>query len=91
MAFWKFFSGCRVLKAKNLSFYTQKKDYHNQTNKDEDELVEDVIDVGTGVEVAKENKRVETMSKIIKGTKKIWIFLHEINYYLCEQEIVTFI
>ncbi|RNA07848.1 hypothetical protein BpHYR1_015766 [Brachionus plicatilis] len=27
-------------------------------NKDEDELVEDVIDVETGVEVAKENKRV---------------------------------
>ncbi|RNA41382.1 hypothetical protein BpHYR1_011941 [Brachionus plicatilis] len=38
---------------KKSPFYTQIKDYHNQT----DELVEDVIDVETGVEVAKENKR----------------------------------
>ncbi|RNA42328.1 hypothetical protein BpHYR1_040480 [Brachionus plicatilis] len=42
---------------KKSAFYTQKKDYHNQANKDEDELVEEVIDVETGVEVAKENKR----------------------------------
>ncbi|RNA03634.1 hypothetical protein BpHYR1_005610, partial [Brachionus plicatilis] len=28
-----------------------------KVNKDEDELVEDVIDVETGIEVAKENRR----------------------------------
>ncbi|RNA25000.1 hypothetical protein BpHYR1_028389 [Brachionus plicatilis] len=40
---------------KKSAFYTQKKRL-SQLN-DEVELVEDVIDVETGIEVAKENKR----------------------------------